>query len=86
MEKSGSPRPDSPVRVRHAQPASPVSVGHVLVPRILATFPRVITTMRGRLGAIFWIFDRNWSISCASLWSPISNIRVLVQETRFELA
>jgi hypothetical protein len=46
--QSGGPRPDSPVRVLYAEPrsltgrpASPVSGRHVLLVRILATFPRL---------------------------------------------
>jgi hypothetical protein len=72
------------VRILHAQPASAVSVGCVLVAKILATFSRVSATMCGLLSPISWIFDRNRSISCTSLWSSIFNILILRLETRFE--
>jgi hypothetical protein len=66
--------------------ASPVSRGHVPLTKIYATFPRVIETMASLCRAFFSISGDVREISSASLWSRIFNIRLLISETRFELA
>jgi hypothetical protein len=59
--------------------------GHVPLARICATFPRFTETVASPCGA-FFSFSGGVRISCASLWSRIFNIRVLISETGFELA
>ena len=48
-----------------------------------ATFPRVGENWSSLYGPIFWISCCKRSISRASLWSLIFNIRVAASETRF---
>jgi hypothetical protein len=60
--------------------------GHVPLTKICATFPRGIETMASLCGIFFSISGDVRGISSASLWSRIFNIRLLISETRFELA
>jgi hypothetical protein len=79
-----SSRADSAVRVRYAQPASPVSRRGVRFGKIVATFRRGRDTLLSLCSAVFQISGSIQPISRASLWSAIFYIRVLRAETRFE--
>ena len=68
-------------RILRAQPGSSVSVGHVLLRKICATFPRVSEGWPVSHCDFFSISSDVRSISRTSLWSRIFNIRVLIKET-----
>src|SRR5262245_3277194 len=68
-----------------ASQAHRVSVGHVRLAEICATFRRVSETIAGLCRAYFSILGDVGPISRPSLWSRIFNIRVLMAETRFKL-
>jgi hypothetical protein len=63
-----------------------VSVGYVRLEKVVATSPRVSGRLQSVSREIFQILGCILPISHASLWSPIFNIRLLMSETRFELA
>ena len=76
-----------PVRIRlHPQPVSVVSAGNFRLEGIVPTFPRVSAVSLGLCDPNIRNFLHDCPISSASLSSPTVNIRILVPETRFELA